>query len=89
MWIVSGCKQVGGGKVITGFDAAVTGLEVGGTRTQRVPPEQAYGVLLILHKLPHWRSVNSLRTHSHLAFHGPRSSLLSVAAAPSTQMTAV
>jgi peptide-methionine (S)-S-oxide reductase len=35
--------QVGGGKVIAGFDAAVTGLEVGGTRTQRVPPEQAYG----------------------------------------------
>lgn len=35
--------QVGGGKVIPGFDAAVTGLEIGGTRTQRVPPEQGYG----------------------------------------------
>lgn len=34
---------MGGGKVIPGFDAAVTGLEVGGVRTQRVPPEQGYG----------------------------------------------
>lgn len=35
--------QVGGGRVIAGFDAAVSGLEVGGTRTQQVPPEQGYG----------------------------------------------
>jgi FKBP-type peptidyl-prolyl cis-trans isomerase len=46
IWIVCAWKQVGGGKVIAGFDAAVTGLEVGSTRTQRVPPEQAYGMLL-------------------------------------------
>lgn len=45
--------------MIAGFDAAVTGLEVGSTRTQRVPPEQAYGALPILCKLIHWRSVNS------------------------------
>jgi FKBP-type peptidyl-prolyl cis-trans isomerase len=40
--------QVGAGRVIAGFDAAVTGLEVGGTRTQRVPPEQGYGMYLAL-----------------------------------------
>lgn len=34
---------MGGRKVIPGFDAGVTGLEVGGTRTQRVTPDQGYG----------------------------------------------
>ncbi|KAG2492468.1 hypothetical protein HYH03_009409 [Edaphochlamys debaryana] len=34
---------VGGGKVIKGFDTAVTGLEEGGKRTSRIPPADAYG----------------------------------------------
>lgn len=34
---------VGGGKVIKGFDTAVAGLEVGGTRKARIPPADAYG----------------------------------------------
>lgn len=35
--------QVGSGQVIKGFDDAVTGLEVGQSRTVRMPPEEAYG----------------------------------------------
>ena len=35
--------QVGSGQVISGFDDAVTGLEVGQSRTVRMPPEEAYG----------------------------------------------
>ncbi len=35
--------QVGSGQVIKGFDDAVTGLEVGESRTVRMPPEEAYG----------------------------------------------
>ncbi|GLC44806.1 hypothetical protein PLESTF_001097900 [Pleodorina starrii] len=34
---------IGAGKVIKGFDVAVTGLEVGGTRKQRIEPADAYG----------------------------------------------
>ena len=30
-------------KVIKGFDIAVTGLSVGGTRKSRIPPVDAYG----------------------------------------------
>ena len=30
-------------QVIKGFDTAVTGLAVGGSRTSRIPPEDAYG----------------------------------------------
>lgn len=35
--------QVGSGQVIKGFDDAVTGLEVGQSRTVRMEPEDAYG----------------------------------------------
>jgi peptidylprolyl isomerase len=34
---------VGGGQVIPGFDAGVTGLKVGESRTVTIPPEEAYG----------------------------------------------
>lgn len=34
---------VGSGEVIPGFDAAVTGMEVGETRTVTIPAAQAYG----------------------------------------------
>ncbi|MGE0669060.1 MAG: peptidylprolyl isomerase [Sphingomonadales bacterium] len=34
---------LGSGQVIPGFDAAVTGLEVGESRTVRIEPEDAYG----------------------------------------------
>jgi peptidylprolyl isomerase len=34
---------LGLGEVIQGFDDAVTGLEVGETRTVTIPPEEAYG----------------------------------------------
>ena len=34
---------VGSGSVIAGFDEAVTGLEVGESRTVRIEPEDAYG----------------------------------------------
>ena len=88
MWIICACKQVGGGKVIAGFDAAVTGLEVGGMRAQRVPPEQAYGVLLVLHKLIHWMSVNSPAHPSTSGLPRPTAKA-SVAFAPSRQMAAV
>jgi peptidylprolyl isomerase len=37
---------VGGGEVIAGFDAAVTGLLVGERRTVEVAPEDGYGVHL-------------------------------------------
>ncbi|MDO8915317.1 MAG: peptidylprolyl isomerase [Coriobacteriia bacterium] len=35
--------KLGEGSVIDGFDAGVTGLEVGEKRTVTIPPEQAYG----------------------------------------------
>jgi peptidylprolyl isomerase len=35
--------RVGDGMVIPGFEDAVMGLEEGGARTVRIPPEQAYG----------------------------------------------
>ncbi|KAG1665390.1 hypothetical protein FOA52_015800 [Chlamydomonas sp. UWO 241] len=35
--------EIGAGKVIKGFDIAVTGLEVGGTRKSRIAPTEAYG----------------------------------------------
>lgn len=35
--------QIGAGRVIKGFDMAVTGLEVGGTRKVRLDPADAYG----------------------------------------------
>lgn len=35
--------RVGEGMVIPGFEDAVLGLEEGGERTVRIPPEQAYG----------------------------------------------
>ena len=35
--------KVGGGSVITGFDAGVTGMKVGGTRTVLIPSAQGYG----------------------------------------------
>ena len=35
--------MVGGGKVIAGFDDAVTGLAEGQSRSERIPPERAYG----------------------------------------------
>jgi peptidylprolyl isomerase len=34
---------VGGGQVIPGFDAGVTGLEIGESRTVTIPPEEGYG----------------------------------------------
>ena len=34
---------VGSGKVIRGFDDCVMGLAAGKSRTERVPPENAYG----------------------------------------------
>ena len=34
---------VGAGEVIPGFDEAVLGLEIGGSRTVTIPAEQAYG----------------------------------------------
>jgi peptidylprolyl isomerase len=34
---------LGGGQVISGFESAVEGMEVGETRSARVPVEQAYG----------------------------------------------
>jgi len=34
---------LGEGRVITGFDAAVTGMEVGETRTVTIPADEAYG----------------------------------------------
>lgn len=35
--------EVGSGQVIPGFDRAVEGLEVGGSREVRVEPEEGYG----------------------------------------------
>lgn len=35
--------RIGAGKVIKGFDKAVTGLAVRGTRKQRLEPADAYG----------------------------------------------
>ena len=35
--------KVGSGMVIQGFDDAVTGMEVGETKTVTLPPEEAYG----------------------------------------------
>lgn len=35
--------QIGAGKMIRGFDKAVTGLAVGGTRKVRLEPSEAYG----------------------------------------------
>lgn len=34
---------LGAGQVIPGFDAAVTGMNVGDTKTTTIPPENAYG----------------------------------------------
>jgi len=34
---------VGGGQVIPGFDAAVRGMEVGETKTAKIPAAEAYG----------------------------------------------
>lgn len=34
---------VGAGQVVAGFDAAVDGMEVGETKTVRLPADQAYG----------------------------------------------
>ena len=34
---------LGAGQVVAGFDAAVDGMEVGETKTVRLPAEQAYG----------------------------------------------
>lgn len=34
---------IGGGRVIAGFDAAVTGMEVGESRTVTIPSAEAYG----------------------------------------------
>ena len=36
--------ELGSGMVIAGFDAAVTGMAVGDTKTVTFPPEEAYGV---------------------------------------------
>ena len=55
--------QVGSGKVIPGFDAAVTGLQAGDTRTQRVPPEQGYGAFFC----PFWRSCIQITLRSSTA----------------------
>ena len=74
--------------MIAGFDAAVTGLEVGSMRTQRVPPEQAYGVLLVLHKLIHLMSVNSPAHPSTSGLSRPTAKA-SVTVASSKQMAAV
>jgi len=35
--------EVGAGQVIPGFEEAVVGLDVGGSTTQSIEPEQAYG----------------------------------------------
>lgn len=35
--------EVGAGKMISGFDAAVVGMRVGGTKTVTLTPEEAYG----------------------------------------------
>ena len=35
--------QLGGGQVISGFDEAVAGMEVGEQQTVRIPAEDAYG----------------------------------------------
>lgn len=35
--------EVGSGSVIAGFDAAVTGMQEGETRTTHIPADQAYG----------------------------------------------
>jgi len=35
--------RVGGGQVIPGFDAAVTGMRVGDEKTVTIPADQAYG----------------------------------------------
>lgn len=35
--------QLGSGQVITGFDKAVEGMEVGEKKTVNIPPEDAYG----------------------------------------------
>lgn len=35
--------QIGGGRVIAGFDEGVTGMKVGGERTVTIPPELGYG----------------------------------------------
>jgi len=35
--------QLGGGRVIAGFDRGVTGMKVGGKRTVIIPQSQAYG----------------------------------------------
>ncbi len=34
---------LGMGKVIAGFDKAVTGMKIGETKTVKIPPEEAYG----------------------------------------------
>lgn len=35
--------KVGSGQVIRGFDAAVIGMKINGTKSVRIPPEEAYG----------------------------------------------
>jgi peptidylprolyl isomerase len=37
--------RIGSGMVIPGFDRAVTGLQVGESRTAVIPPEDAYGAV--------------------------------------------
>ncbi len=35
--------EIGGGKIIPGFESGVIGMEVGDTKTIVIPPEEAYG----------------------------------------------
>lgn len=37
--------ELGSGQVIAGFDAAVTGMEVGETKTETIPADMAYGTV--------------------------------------------
>lgn len=41
--------EIGAGKVIPGFDDAVTGLSEGDKRKQHVPADRAYGTLILVH----------------------------------------
>ena len=70
--------EIGAGKVIPGFDDAVTGLAEGEKRKQRVPADKAYGTALALLVLNshEYLAVVASRVSCILLFHNARQSIL-------------